>query len=299
MKTFYSVVAAMTLLLLAGCASSTGRRESANSLGSAKPHVAKFGTNKVHYVVEGKGKRTLVLVHCWSGNLGFWREQVPALADKARLILIDLPGHGQSDKPHTAYTMDFFAGGVLAVMRDAHVNKATLVGHSMGTPIICRVYKQEPERVNALVAVDGMLRRPKMAPEQAEQFIATFRAPDYRENTRKFMGSMFSVGAEAVRDRVVSELLDTPQYVMLGAMEGMFGADQPDWDLRHVNVPVLVINAPNQMWTDEYKQYVRSLSSQTDYRSIDGVGHWLMLEKPAEFNAAFTDALRKFDLIEK
>jgi pimeloyl-ACP methyl ester carboxylesterase len=94
-------------------------------------------------------------------------------------------------------------------------------------------------------------------------------------------------------------MLDTPQYVMVGAMQGMFGADQPDWDPKHVNVPVLVINAPNQMWTDDYKQYVRSLSLQTDYHAIDGVGHWLMLEKPAEFNAALTDVLDKFDLIQK
>ena len=299
-KTFFSSITAASLLLVARCASSAESSGPASQPTDAKSHSARFGTNKIHYVVEGHGEHAIVLVHCWSGNLGFWREQVPALADKARLILIDLPGQGQSDKPHTAYTMDFFAEAVLAVMRDAQVDKATLVGHSMGVPVICRVYKQAPERVAALVAVDGTLRRPKMTPEQAVQFVAPFRAPDYREKTRQFMGTMFPVpGTEAVRDRVVSQLLDTPQYVMLGAMEGMFGADQPDWDLQHVNVPLLVINAPNPMWTDEYKKYVQSLSPQTDYRSIDGVGHWLMLEKPAEFNAMLTDMLRKFDLIGK
>jgi len=300
MKALHRTFAATTLLLFAGCANSPDHRESSTSLDAAKSYFAKFGTNKVHYVVQGKGKHTLVLVHCWSGNLGFWREQVPALADKARLILVDLPGHGQSDKPHTSYTMDFLAGAVLAAMRDAHVDKATLLGHSMGVPVICRVYKQAPERVAALVELDGTLRRPTMTKEQSDQFIAPFRAPDYREHTRKFLGTMFPVpGTEAVRDRVVSEILDTPQYVMLGAMEGMFGIDQPNWDLQHISVPVLVINAPNPMWTDEYKQYVHSLSLQTDYRSIDGVGHWLMLEKPTEFNADLVDMLRKFDLIEK
>jgi pimeloyl-ACP methyl ester carboxylesterase len=300
MKALTSTVAAASLLVLAGCASSPECCKSAKSLADAKSHFAKFGTNKVHYVVEGKGNHAIVLVHCWSGNLGFWREQVPALAGKARVVLVDLPGHGQSDKPHAAYTMDFFAGAVLAVMRDAQVDKATLVGHSMGVPVICRVYEQAPERVAALVAVDGWLCRPKATSEQAEQFIARFRAPDYRENTRQFVGTMFPVpGTEALRDRVASEMLETPQYVMLGAMEGMFGADQPDWDLRHANVPVLVINAPNPMWTDDYKKYVRSLSSQTDYHTIDGTGHWLMLEKPADFNAALMDMLRKSDLIGK
>jgi len=46
-------------------------------------------------------------------------------------------------------------------MHDAHVDKATLIGHSMGVPVICRVYKQAPGKVAALVAVDGMLRRPR------------------------------------------------------------------------------------------------------------------------------------------
>ena len=69
--------------------------------------------------------------------------------------------------------------------------------------------------------------------------------------------------------------------------------------LQHVTVPVLVINASNTMWTDEYKEYVHALSPQTGYRVMDGVGHWLMLEKPAEFNAALTELLRKFDLVGK
>jgi pimeloyl-ACP methyl ester carboxylesterase len=291
-------IPAAALLLSAGCVGSTRSNGATSTLADARSHFAGFGTNKVHYLTVGTGRNTIVLIHCWAGNSGLWREQVPALAGRARLLLIDLPGHGQSDKPRTNYSMDFFASAVLAVMRDAHVARATLVGHSMGTPVICRVYKQAPEKVAALVAVDGTLRRPQLPPERSGQIIEAFRAPEYRENTRLIMGSMFPIpGTEALRDRVVSELLATPQYVMLGAMEGMFDADQPDWDVRKVTVPVLVINAPNPMWTDESKEHARSLSTRTDYRTIEGVGHWLMLEKPAEFNATLIDILEKFDLI--
>jgi len=84
---------------------------------------------------------------------------------------------------------------------------------------------------------------------------------------------------------------------MRSAMEGMFASDQPAWDLAKVNVPVLVINAKSPMWTDEYEAYVRALSPKTDYRTIDGPGHFLMLEKPAEFNAALLEMLEKFNLI--
>jgi pimeloyl-ACP methyl ester carboxylesterase len=288
------------LLLFTGRAGSQSSSNSTSPPPAGKSHFASFGTNKVHYVTVGTGRQTVVFVHGWAGNNGLWREQVPALADKARLILIDLPGHGQSDKPRREYTMDFFARGVLAVIRDARVDKATFIGHSMGVPVICRVYAQAPEKVAALAAVDGILRRPSISPEQTEQFVGPFRRPDYREHTTRFIGSMFpNPGTEALRERVLAEMLATPQHVMLGAMEGMFGAGQPAWDLSKVRVPVLVINAKNPMWTAEYETYVRSLSPQTDYRIIEGVGHFLMLEKPAEFNAALTDMLRKFDLVSK
>jgi len=291
----FSCVAA-ALFAFAGCATAPKPKK----LAGGKSHFASFGTNKVHYVTVGRGRQTIVFVHCWAGNLGFWREQVPAFADKARLVLIDLPGHGQSDKPHPAYTMDFFASAVLAVMRDARVDKATLVGHSMGGPVICCVYRQAPEKVAALVSVDGLLRRPQGTPEDAEKFVAPFRTPEYREHVKQFVGSFFPVpGTEALRDQVLSEMFATPQYVMVGAMEGMFGPDQPDWGLKTVNVPVLVINARRPMWNANYENYVRSLSPQTEYRMMDGVGHWLMLEKPAEFNAALTDLLRKYDLMAK
>ena len=293
-----STVVAATLLSLVGCASSPEGRAPAQAVTNSR--FAKFGTNKVHYAVEGKGSRALVFIHGWSSNGGFWREQVPAFADHSRVILIDLPGHGQSDKPQTDYTMDYFARAVLAVMRDARVAKATLIGHSMGTPVMCRVYAQAPERVAALVAVDGLLRRPAMTPEQAERFVGPFQALTYREHVTRFVNSMFpNAGTEALRDRVRDEMLQTPQYVMTGAMNGMFGAGQPDWDLKHVPVPVLAIMAPNPMWTAEYEAYVRSLSPKTEYRTIEGAGHFIAQEKPAEFNAALAEMLREYDLIAK
>src|SRR5438270_4072394 len=155
---FILVAFAGLLLLSIGCSAAFA---ASDPLADAKSGSARFGTNKVHYLRLGKGKHTVALIHGWGGNCQFWREQAAGLSEKARLILIDLPGHGESDKPKVEYTMDFFAGGVIAVLRDAGVNQATLVGHSMGVPVICRVYAQAPEKVAGLVAVDGLLRRPK------------------------------------------------------------------------------------------------------------------------------------------
>jgi pimeloyl-ACP methyl ester carboxylesterase len=265
--------------------------------GSVTSRHASFGTNKVHYMTAGKGEKTLVFVHGWAGNAGFWRAQA-LVAEMAKIVLIDLPGHGKSDKPQTAYTMDYFGGAVIAVMRDAEVKKATLIGHSMGVAVICRAYTRAPEMVTGLVAVDGLLRRPEFTREQAEKFTGPFRGSGYREHTTNFIHSMFkNPGTEALRDRVLAEVLSTPQHVMSSAMEGMFGEGQPNWDLKKVNVPVLVINAPNPRWNSEYEAYVKGLSAKTEYRVIENVGHVLTLEKPAEFNAVLIELLKKHELL--
>ena len=261
-------------------------------------HFFSHGANRIHYVTVGQGSRTIVLVHGWSCNLGFWREQMPALAGNARLILIDLPGHGQSDKPQAAYTMDFFAEAVLAVLRDAKVDKAIFIGHSMGGAVIARVHHRAPEKVAALVSVDGLLCRLDGPPEEGRALVGSFASPHYREHARGFISTLFPVpGTEGLRDRVMSEMLATPQHVMLGGMLAMLSPEQPDWILQKVNAPVLVINARTPWWSNAYENYVRSLSPQSDYLIMDGVGHFLMLERPTEFNAILLQKLGKFDLV--
>jgi len=266
--------------------------------GEATSHYARQGTNRVHYLALGPADAPVVtLIHGWGGSTEIWREQIPVLTNHARLLVIDLPGHGASDKPKVDYTLDYFGSAVLAVLRDAGVKKATLVGHSMGTPVICRVYQQEPEKVAAVVAVDGLLRRPKGDPAQMEQFLAPLRAPEYRQHVTNFIGMLFpNPGTERLRDQTLDQILQTPQFVLSSAMDGMFNQNQKDWDLKKVSIPVISLNAKNAMWTSEYEEYVKSLSSEADYRTIEGVGHFLMVEKPADFNAALNGALKKYHL---
>ena len=77
---------------------------------------AKLGANKIHYKSYGKGKDALVLVHCWTCNMDLWRDHIPELSKRARVVALDLPGHGLSDKPETTYSMVFFADAIDAVM---------------------------------------------------------------------------------------------------------------------------------------------------------------------------------------
>lgn len=266
----------------------------------ARASFVSVGGNRIHFVTIGNGDRAVVFVHGWASNLNFWREQIPALASQARLILMDLPGHGQSDKPQTAYTLDFFAETVLAVLRAARVDQAVFIAHSMGAAVLCRVLQRSPEKFAALVSVEGLLRRPVSTPAEARALVGPFSSPQYLDHARGLIGTFFPIpGTDKLRDQVMSDMLATPQHVMLGAMLGMFGPEQPDWRLQKVDTPVLVINAPSPWWKDGYESYVRSLSPRTDYVTMEGVGHFPMLEKPAEFNAVLLSLLRKHGLIAK
>src|SRR5262245_37698543 len=107
---------------------------------------AKLDTIRVHYQNYGSGKEALVFVHGWTCNLNFWKANIPAFVNQKRVIAIDLPGHGESDKPQTTYSMDLFARAVDAVLQDAQVERAVLLGHSMGTPVIRQFYRKYPEK---------------------------------------------------------------------------------------------------------------------------------------------------------
>ena len=119
------------------------------STSAGKSRYVTLDGARIHYQNYGKGREALVLIHGWSCNLDYWREQVPDFAKRNRVIALDLPGHGLSDKPELAYSMDLFARAVDAVMRDAKVERGVLVGHSMGTPIARQFYRKYPKKTLA------------------------------------------------------------------------------------------------------------------------------------------------------
>src|ERR1041385_8827785 len=101
----------------------------------AESRFASLDGARVHYLNYGKSDEALVLIHGWTQSADAWRDNIADLSKRNRVIVVELPGHGQSDKPQTTYSMDYFARAVDVVMRDAKVKRAVLVGHSMGTPV--------------------------------------------------------------------------------------------------------------------------------------------------------------------
>jgi pimeloyl-ACP methyl ester carboxylesterase len=264
----------------------------ADVLDTAPSRFATADAGKVHYKSVGDGTAAVVFVHGWCCDHTVWRAQAAALAGKARAVFVDLPGYGKSDKPRIDYTLDVFARGVDAVLRDAGVEKAVLVGHSMGTPVVLRYYRLFPGKTRALVFVDGALRPFTRDPAEAEKFLANFKEETFKDFAPKFLAGMFPPGAPAeVRDHVDRLVNAADPRVAVSSMRGMM--DLKLWAEEPVKVPAQALMAKGRFWTDEYKAFAKKLVPGLDYREFDGVGHFLFMEKPAEFDAALLEFLTK------
>jgi pimeloyl-ACP methyl ester carboxylesterase len=235
---------------------------------------------RIHYKSLGDGETAVVFIHGWTCDLTFWRAQVDDLAGKGRLLFLDLPGHGRSDKPERAYTMDYFAQAVEAVRENAGVNDLALVGHSMGTPVMRQYYRAHPERTRALVAVDGSLE-PFVKPAEIDAYIAPFTGADYLDKLGEAVDGMFSRNTpDDVRAAVKTAMLSTPHHVVVSALKGLL--DPAIWKEDPVSVPLLQVSARLPWWPADYEAYVRKLAPRVEYHVLDDAGHFLMLDRPGE-----------------
>jgi pimeloyl-ACP methyl ester carboxylesterase len=260
-----------------------------------KSNWAELDGNKLHYYDIGNrsNKSALVFIHGWTGNTELWHESYSAFPNY-RVIVVDLPGHGQSDKPKTEYTMEFFARSVDAVLKKTKVAKAVLVGHSMGMPIARQFYRLYPDKTLGIVNVDGSIRA---FPDsmQFEGFIASFKA-DYPKTRDGFVDSMLvAMKDEKLKAAIRSSNKATPDYVGISAISQF--AKPELWKTDKINVPVLGIFGESPWWPADTEGFFRSIAPDLEFHMWKGVTHFLMMEKPAEFNKTITAWIKKENLL--
>ena len=296
-RLLFGVVALLFVLVIAPSTILAISSNEAEKSAAGESRFATLDGARIHYVNYGKGSEALVLIHGWTMNADNWRDQIPDFAKRNRVIALDLPGHGKSDRPQLTYSMDLFARAVDAVMRDAKVKRAVLVGHSMGTPIARQFYRKYPDKTLGIVIADGPLR-PFGEKAMMDGMIAGFRGPNYKDAVGQLFAGMFgpSLSTEA-KERIEASRLNTPQHVLVSAMEGM--ADPSIWGDDKINVPVLAIMAKNLFFGADVEQRYRSIAPNLEFRMWDGVGHFVMMERPKEFNEAVLDFLDKNTLLKK
>ncbi|MDF2524181.1 MAG: alpha/beta hydrolase fold [Clostridiales bacterium] len=104
-----------------------------------------------------KNGETIVFLHFSGGNLAQWSGMVPYFLDKYHIVTLDLRGHGKSEKVENGYTIDNMAIDVIGVMDQLGINKAHIVGSSLGGEIAASLAAQFPKRIQSIV-VEGAIQ---------------------------------------------------------------------------------------------------------------------------------------------
>lgn len=287
-----SVACMLCFLCLTGC-----QEKTLSQIDSQQITLA--DSIRIVYKTYGSGNEPLVFVHGFGCNIDAWDSQFDYFKDQTQLVFIDLPGYGKSDRPHTEYTLNFYADAVKAVLDALNINKAVLVGHSLGTAISRQVVYNEPERISKLIDVDGVycffpedsLLRADLEAQYAA-FVTIFEGDDMQQAMKSFIEPLFvEQTPEHVKQYALSTMTQTPQYVAYSTMKNM--VEEKYWSQGVIQIPSLIIAAKNSQIPADYKEIMQMLYSDMQYEELDSIGHFIMMEKPEMFNQMLKDFLNK------
>ena len=259
----------------------------------------------IEYEVTGDGT-PVVLLHGFPDSGRLWRHQVPALVEAGfKVIVPDLRGYGQSDKPAevAAYRLDVLVGDVLAVMSAAGAERAHVVGHDWGAAIAWATALMGADRVDHLVALsvghpatffaDGFEQQQKswyMLLFQfsgiAEEWLsgdnwANFRAWSHHPDTDAAIAELEANGSLTPGLNYYRANM-TPERFLYTRLE-----------LPPIQAPTMGVWSSGDLALSE-GQMTRSASNVAGtwrYERLDGRGHWMQLESPAEVSGLLIDFL--------
>lgn len=238
----------------------------------------------------------IVLIHGMVGHAQFWDAALEAGLNQHHTFAVDLRGHGDSTAPTNAdYTPTACAADILALLDKLKLDRTVLVGHSYGTLVALATAAAQPEQVANLILVDPPGDFTHLSTEVHEQqlvpFLAALATDEWRtEVTQKFKETL--AGGSPETDQIIlSRLADTPKDRMLGMYHGMFAfpaVETLDRYLAAPNTQAAVILTP----ANAYPFSLHVLRPALPAIVIPDVGHWLMMDAPAQFVTALNDCLK-------
>jgi pimeloyl-ACP methyl ester carboxylesterase len=255
------------------------------------PWAAAVDGFKLHSTSTGKGPRTVILVHGWTCDDTTWVSQVPALSKDYRVLTIDLPGHGRSGSPKDGkLSMDLFARAIESVRSEAGADRLVVIGHSMGTAVIVQYARLYPQHVAALVFVDGLVTAPNMGPADGPPPEQQISGPNGAQVREGIIRSMFSAATTPdMQKHILTMMLGAPEATAVGSMYATL--DPAVWTGDVLPQPILGLYADKSALAN--REYMKAHFPNLQYVEIAFSGHFLMLEKPDEFNRLLLGFLSK------
>jgi 3-oxoadipate enol-lactonase len=232
------------------------------------------------YVEEYGQGIPVIFLHGFPFDHTIWQPLVPLLQSEARLILPDLRGFGKSPVTEGVYTMRLLAEDIELLMDRLQIEKAVIVGHSMGGYVTLAFAQAYPNRLSGL----GLLAT-QSAADNAERRQSRYKAAEavHHKGARVVASSM--VNTLTPRQELVQPITDLimrahPQGIV-GSLKGM--AERPDLtgELSNIQVPAVVLaGKSDQLMPLERAETLAQMLPKGWLVEIPNAGHMLMMEDP-------------------
>ena len=250
------------------------------------------------YIEMGDPKgRPVVLIHGYTDNARDWVPLIPYLSRKFRLIVVDIRGHGRSDKPECCYTRIDFAYDIKLMLDALHIARADVVGHSLGSMITQVLAEEWPQRVRKVVLVSSTagLRAGSAPRKPAFDYAAEIRKlKEPIDPDSPFMIAWWDspkpVDPDFIR-RQRRDAANIPLNVWLAVLDQ--GANSADLqrNLPKLKAPTLLIwGRDDPIMEEEGRQTLREALPTATVNVFDGLGHNPFWEDPQ----AVADVINKF-----
>jgi pimeloyl-ACP methyl ester carboxylesterase len=255
----------------------------------AEKEVRIYG-QKIRYVEAGSGP-TVILLHGLGGNSANWTLNINALAAKYRVVVPDQVGFGQSDKPLINYRVGTYVDFLDRLYSELKIERATLVGNSMGGWIAALYTIAHPERVERLVLVDAAGFAP---PKDFDVKELAGLNPSTREGmralaSRVIYNKQLYATNDAIDMMLAQRMAAGDGYTIQSLIESIARReDMLDGRLAAIKQPTLLIWGRNDGLTPlaEFGERFKREIASAELIVFDECGHVPMVEKSAEFNAA-------------
>ena len=241
----------------------------------------------VQYRVYGSGEPALVFIHGWSCDSNYWREQVEQFKQKYTLVMVDLAGHGGTGGNRSEWTIARYGQDVASAVAAVPNKQLILVGHSMGGPVAIEAARLLEGRVIGIIGVDTFKTIGAPLPTQAQiDAIAKPFEANFIGHTRDMVTQhFFAPGAdpELVKKVAYDMSLSPPALAIASLRDGLaYDFAGPLKDLG--DLPIVAINSDLGEPLNELR--IKKVLPRFRAVTLNGLGHFLMMEDPARFNTA-------------
>jgi len=253
---------------------------------------------KIRYLEAGEATRpTVVLVHGMGSNADSWAFNTPAIAAKYRVIALDQIGFGKSDKPLIKYRVGTFVDFLDKFLSELKIEKARLVGISLGGWVSALYTAKYPNRVEKLVLVDAAgFAPPKDFDWTKIHALNSSTRDEVRENIKAVFFNQAMFGTEAMVETFLTQrVVAGDGYTISSLIESIKrGEDYVDGKLSSIEKPTLIVwgKQDGLIPVADGERYQKGIKG-SELIVFDQAGHAPNVEKAIDFNKKILEFLEK------